>query len=275
MTELNGGQDRPVEALPSADTRFDALKRRIGPRKPALFLDFDGTLTPIVSRPDLVSLNAEARLVIGELASRLPVAVVSGRERSEVEQLVAIAGLSYAGGHGFDIRTADGRAYQHPVNGHFTEAVDRAESQLRQSLDAIGGALVERKARSVAIHFRLVEEADLQAVTDAVARALADEPGLTVMNGKKVMEIEPEIDWNKGRAVLWLLSALGLEGAEHVPIFIGDDVTDERAFEAILPDGIGIIVADPTEEPGRRTSATFRVNGPDAVVAILRRLGGT
>ncbi len=245
---------------------------RIGGRRPALFLDFDGTLTPIVSRPDLVALNDEAREVMRRLADRVPVAVVSGREREEVEALVAIDSLSYAGGHGFDIRTVDGRTHRQAVDGAFADALDRAEAELRRPLGTIGGALVERKSRSVAAHYRLVDAPDLPRFHEAVEAVLAAEPGLKPMRGKKVVEIEPDIDWHKGRAVHWLLGALAIDGPEHVPVFMGDDVTDERAFATIEPGGIGIVVADPAGEPDRRTGASFRLDGPEAVVETLNRL---
>ena len=272
MADSDDGHDRPIEELPSADRQFDALRAQIGTRRPALFLDFDCTLTPIVARPDLAALNAEARRVIENLAKHLSVAVVSGRDRADVEELMGIAGLSYAGGHGFDIRTADGRRHRHPVDGHFSEALDRAEARIRKSLANISGAMVERKARSIAIHYRQVDETATPGFHGAVDAVRADEPHLTLMRGKKVVEIGPKIAWDKGKAVLWLLSALGIDGAGHVPIFIGDDVTDEHAFEAIQPDGIGIVVAVPGEDPERRSSASFRVDGPDSVVSLLRRL---
>ena len=269
MTRQAGDE---IGRIPSAFEDFEALAAAIGGRRPAVFLDYDGTLTPIVARPELAVLGPAERDQIRRLAERLPVAVISGRDRRDVERLVGIDGLVFAGSHGFDIRVPGRGQLTHEVGGEFGPALDRAEAALRQRLDPIAGALVERKKLSVAAHYRQVSESDLPAFLAATDAVLSDAPELKRMSGKKVFEFEPKLDWDKGKAVRWLLGALDLATPEVVPLFFGDDVTDEDAFAALREDGIGIVVAAPGEDPERTSAARFRVDDPDQVIEVLRRL---
>src|SRR5205823_1475113 len=107
------------------------------------------------------------------------------------------------------------------------------ETELREALDEIPGAQLERKHFSVAAHYRNVNENDAFRVALAVDAVAARHRELRRMDGKKVYELLPDIDWNKGKAVLWLLETLGLEGRNALPIYIGDDRTDEDAFRAL------------------------------------------
>jgi trehalose 6-phosphate phosphatase len=132
--------------------------------------------------------------------------------------------------------------------------------RLETELDPIGGAFVEPKKSSVAAHYRLVSKEERPRVGQIVENILDDYPGrLKVTPGKMVYEVQPNIDWDKGKAVLYLLEALDLDRDDVVPIYLGDDVTDEHAFEAISGRGIGIFVgrADDPETAGRTTSADY------------------
>jgi trehalose-phosphatase len=262
----------PVRDVPSAVEEFDALLAAIAGRRPAIFLDYDGTLTPIVARPELAILGPTQRAVIERLAQRLPVAVISGRDRQDVERLVGIDGLVFAGSHGFDIRVPGRGQLNHEVGGDFGPALDRAEAALRRLIEPIGGALVERKKLSLAAHYRQVAEPDLPTFFAAIDTVQAAQPDLKRMRGKKVFEFEPKLDWDKGKAVRWLLRALEFDTPEIVPLFFGDDVTDEDAFAALQADGIGIVVAAPGEDADRMTAAGFRVDDPEAALAVLQRL---
>lgn len=272
MDKQAAGDLTPVQDIPSALADFDALTGAIGGRRPAIFLDYDGTLTPIVARPELARLGTAERDVIRRLAERLPVAVISGRDRQDVEHLVGIDELVFAGSHGFDIRVPGRGELKHEVGGEFGPVLDRTEAELRRRLDPVDGALVERKKLSIAAHYRQVADADLPAFLAAVDAVRDAEPDLKRMPGKKVFEFEPKLDWDKGKAVRWLLRALELEAPEVVPLFFGDDVTDEDAFEALRDDGIGIVVAAPSDDVERMTAARFRVDDPGEALAVLQRL---
>lgn len=261
---------RPVAEVPSALARFDAFEAAVDGRRPALFLDYDGTLTPIVDRPELAVLSPRAREVVDAVARRLPVAVISGRDRADVARLVGIDSLTVAGSHGFDIRVAGGGEIHHQVGGDMGKDLDAVEHALRQRLDAIPGSLIERKKFSLAAHYRLVAPERADAVKAAVAEVVAAHPGLKTKPGKMVLEIQPDIDWHKGRAVEWLLEALKLNRPDVIPVFIGDDVTDEDAFGTLQGRGLGIVVADAGET--RQTAADFRLDDPDAVLDFLERL---
>jgi len=273
LTETATVEQRPVREVPDALANFDDLKAAIGDRTPTIFLDYDGTLTPIVDRPELAILSDEGRAVVDTLAKKLPTAAVSGRDRPDVEQLIGLDSLIYVGSHGFDITVPGGKKIENPITGDYQPMLDRVEKRLHDKLDPIKGALVERKKFSIAAHYRLVSDDDYPKFRQALEEIEADEPDIKEKTGKKVFELQPKLDWDKGKAVLWLLKALDLDGPECVPMFFGDDVTDEDAFGALQGRGLSVIVsAKSDDETGRTTAATFRVHDTDELLELLRRL---
>lgn len=259
--------------LPSALERRDGLARRLAGRRPAVFLDYDGTLTPIVERPELAVLSESMRAVVRALASRCPVAIVSGRDRADVERLVGIDDLIFAGSHGFDIRVPGGRRIQREEGAEFAALLDSVKARLHREVGPIAGSLIEPKKSSVAVHYRQVAEADRPAIKAVVDAILAEHDTLRVTPGKMVYEIQPKLDWNKGKAVLWLLEALDLTAPEVLPLYFGDDITDEDAFAALSGRGIGIYVGsgDDTLED-RPTAADYTLDHPDDVGRLLDTL---
>jgi trehalose 6-phosphate phosphatase len=264
---------RPVEQVPHALERFDDLTAALDGRRPAVFLDYDGTLTPIVQRPEMAVLSDRGRGVVNAMSKKMPVAVVSGRDRPDVEKLVGLDDLIYVGSHGFDIVVPSGEHIENPIGGDFAPLLDQVERRLEAGFAPIDGAQVERKKFSIAAHYRNVADADYErfrAVLDAVE---ADYDDIKEKTGKKVFELQPKLDWDKGKAVLWLLQALDLEKPDLVPMFFGDDVTDEDAFAALQERGLSIIVADRDDDgTGRRTAATFRVHDTEELLTLLARL---
>lgn len=254
--------------LPDALARFEEIERRLGGKTPALFLDYDGTLTPIVSRPDLAVLDEDMRRALRKLAQSLPVAIISGRDRADVERLVGLPELVYAGSHGFDIAGPGGLRREFEGAAEFVPVLRQAEMRLRAALGGIAGVLIEPKRYAVAVHYRLVDEKDVGVVETAFDAVLGEAGSLQRTEGKKVFELRPSLDWDKGKAVSWLLAELGLDGPGILPLYIGDDDTDEDAFAALAGRGIAILVADSP----RSTRARYRLDSPRAVGAFLRRL---
>ena len=270
---------RPINDLPLALDTIDAIVERANGRKLAVFLDYDGTLTPIVARPELAILSDEVRVTIRTLAECCVVVIISGRDRQDVERLVGLDSLIYAGSHGFDIAGPNGLQIKHEEGARFIPSIDAVEEGLHAALDSIHGIIIERKKMSVAVHYRLVADKDLTMVQDAGSTVLRDHPELRKTEGKKVYELQPGIDWNKGKAVGWILKALDFDPrgpretlgmaldleTDVFSLFLGDDLTDEDAFTFLQDSGIGIVVG----EGSRSTAATYRLDDPDHVNTFL------
>jgi trehalose-phosphatase len=254
--------------IPSALEHVQEIAEGSG--RAAVFLDYDGTLTPIVSQPEDAWLSDSMRQTLRELAARAPVvAILSGRDLDDVRRRVNVDGIVYAGSHGFDIAGAGG--LRRELGAAYLPVLDTAETELREALDEIPGAQLERKHFSVAAHYRNVNENDAFRVVLAVDAVASRHRELRRMDGKKVYELLPDIDWNKGKAVVWLLETLGLEPGNIRPIYIGDDRTDEDAFRVLKQRGIGILVS----EQSQSTAARYSLRDPAEVERFLRALTAT
>ncbi|PYJ22665.1 MAG: trehalose-phosphatase [Verrucomicrobia bacterium] len=257
-----------IRKLPSALEHVQEIAAADS-RQLAVFLDYDGTLTPIVSHPEKALLADSMRETVRALAARAPVCILSGRDLDDVRQRVNIDAIVYAGSHGFDVGGSHGLRNQ--VATECLPILDAAEKELRQKLAGVPGTLVERKRFSVAAHYRNVHENDVEQVKRIVDEIAARHRELRTIENKKVYELQPDIDWSKGRALVWLLESLGLDRKELFPIYIGDDRTDEDAFGAIWQCGAGILVS---EQP-RLTAARYALKNPAEVESFLRELAAT
>lgn len=255
---------RFLRRLPDALTRLDELAALQGERGLAVFLDYDGTLTPIVGHPRDAWMSDATRAAVRALAARCPVAIISGRDRGDVEERVGLDGLVYAGNHGFDI-AGRGHHRAFPEAEQARGEVDRAAAELDRHLGRIAGVLVEHKRFSVAVHYRL---ADTPAVIKQIEQAVDGILATTTLRkrtGKKVFELEPAVDWDKGRALEWLLDVLQVDPAHHLVVYVGDDETDEDAFATLETTGIGVRVGEEIST----SIADYRVADPEEVRALL------
>lgn len=253
---------------PNALKEFEAIARRLEKYRPALFLDYDGTLAPIASRPELARLSEDMRRTLQSLEALCSLAIVSGRARRDLKDMVDISSIYYAGSHGFDISGPAGQEFEHHEGRGFVPSLAQAAQDLKEAVAEIDGALIENKIYAVAAHYRLVRPEDVPRFCRRVKEVAGNYPQLKLTDGKKILELRPNIAWDKGHAVLWLLDATSPSGDQVVPIYVGDDVTDEDAFSTLRSRGIGILVADKPIE----TAASYSLRDTDEVQLFLERL---
>jgi len=260
--------DRSSSPRPLTDVTW--ISKQLAGKRPALFLDYGGTLAPIDDRQQDAKLSEDMRLILRSAARVAQVVVVSGRDLDEVSTLVGLKEITYAGNHGLEIRGPD-LHLELPEGLDASDDLDRATVDLTAALKTIPGVRLTRKRFAIVVHYRQPTGRDSDLVESAVKRVQAYFPHLHLTGGKAVIELLPDIDWDKGRAVRWLLSELGLEGPEVLPIYVGDDVTDEDAFQAVRGRGLGILVS---ERP-QPSAALYRLRDTDHVAELLRHLAET
>ena len=266
---------KQIGDLPHALDKEGDLEEQLSGKRPAVFLDYDGTLTPIVDRPEDATISESMREAVSGLAERCVVCVVSGRDRPVVQELMGLDNLIVAGSHGFDIWSPEEGTIEHDAGSGYEELLEDVKARVQEEVGSIEGASVEPKKASVAVHYRLASEEGRQKIKQSVDGILEDHSeDLKMTPGKMVYEIQPKLDWDKGKAVLYLLETLELDREDVVPMYLGDDHTDEHAFEALEDQGIGIFVghADDPEVGERDTSADYVLNTVEEVEQFLDTL---
>jgi trehalose 6-phosphate phosphatase len=226
----------------------------------SLFLDFDGTIVELARTPDAVVVSDRVRSLLSRLVRYLDgrVAIVSGRDASEVRRLIGLPQISIAGSHGIDLHMADGRL----IGPQRPEALDSAIAELQSFASSRPGLLVEIKTFGCALHYRQCPDAEL--VCREVAGMLAERHGLHLQTGKMVVELRGA-EGDKGSAVRQLMAEPDM--LDTRPIFIGDDDTDEPAFLAAKTlGGAGVLVGAP-----RQSEALYRLPSVSDTLDWLER----
>lgn len=231
--------------LPSALAHLKEILQLARSRQLAVFLDYDGTLAPITPTPDVALVSPEMHRAMLRLAAKCTVGVISGRDLPDVRHRVNIDSIVYAGSHGFEIGGPKGLHVEQPEGLDCLPELDLVHQELSRQLSHIRGAIVERKKFVITVHYRLVAEGETAQVEEAIDRAIELHPRLRKAVGKKMFELLPNVPWNKGTAVLSLLEMLDLGGPRVLPLYFGDDVTDEDVFQALRGRGLGIFVGEP------------------------------
>ncbi|KAL7214463.1 hypothetical protein ACSBR1_026803 [Camellia fascicularis] len=274
---------------PSALASFEKITNYAKGKRIALFLDYDGTLSTIVDNPDCAFMSNPMRAAVRNLAKYFPTAIISGRSRDKVYEFVGLTELYYAGSHGMDImgpvrpmsndppnciRSTDNQGKEvnlfQPAS-EFLPMIDEVFRSLVEITKDINGAKVENNKFCVSVHYRNVDEQYWTTIAESVHDILKDYPRLRLTHGRKVLEVRPVLDWDKGKAVEFLLESLGLSTCDDVlPIYIGDDRTDEDAFKVLRVGnrGYGILVSSAPKE----SNALYSLRDPSEVMEFLKSL---
>lgn len=233
-------------------------------------LDYDGTLVPLAPRPE----DARPTSTVLNLLSRLvqtpgvSVAIVSGRPLADLRALLPVPEMAYIGTHGLEVCTAGGEVTSLLPPGAFSTVLTLLRIQTEHLVAGVPGVFVENKGQAFALHYRLARPETAERVVAqflvAVRSYQAKGVTLEVLHGKKVVEVHP-VGVNKGKAVQFLL-----QSCDHatLPLYIGDDATDEHVFRVLHRRGVTILVADPP----RRTAAQYHLRNPEEVWRFLTRL---
>lgn len=249
---------------------WDVLAKKLRRAPLILFLDFDGTLSPIVEAPSRAVLPAATRGLLRRLV-RLPgvrVAVISGRALRDVRSRVGVPGVIYAGNHGLEV---EGPKIRHTcfVPRGYAASLSSIKRSIEEAVRPVRGAFVEDKGLSLSLHYRLVSGGDRPRVKTLFHKAVIVplvRGSVRIRSGKKVLEVLPPVDWNKGRIVLWLIARQRMLGAGGTPValYFGDDKTDEDAFRALRRGGTTVLVGSP-----RRSRAQYFLRDTKEVSEFL------
>ena len=241
-----------------------------------LLTDYDGTLTPIVGSPELASLPEGTRLIIQALARQynFTVGVISGRALADLKDKVGIPGIIYAGNHGLEIE-GPGISFVNPLADELRPILRITHYVLRRALGTIRGVFVENKGLTLSIHYRLAEERRAREVENIVEEVVssAEAVGKTkITSGKKVYEVRPAVTWDKGKAISLLMNRYGKGGRKSglLPMYFGDDLTDEDGFRVIENYGSGISVF--VGERVQQSAARYFLKSPVEVATFLEML---
>jgi trehalose 6-phosphate phosphatase len=235
-----------------------------------LLFDYDGTLTPIVDRPDLAVLPAETRDSLTSLSycDRCILGVVSGRSLADVRERVAVPGLVYAGNHGLEIE-GPGVSFIHPQAEDLKNVINQVYKQLCDQLADYTGVIIEHKGLTLSVHYRLTPEGLAGQVASAfhsVVSSFQESAPIKVTQGKKVLEVRPGVLWDKGKAIARLQETFPQAA---LTMFFGDDLTDEDGFNVVQEAGGIAVFVGPARQP---TRALYRVDSPQEVVQTLHMM---
>lgn len=243
-----------------------------------LLADYDGTLTPIVERPELAVLPPPTRGILMGISKQrgVTLGIISGRALSDLRQKVGLGHVIYAGNHGLEIEGPD-LSFIHPLAEEFKPVFRLIYQLLSKAFGGSPAVLVEHKGLTLTVHYRLVDsDQEVEKVRGtfnaivAGARALGK---VKTSSGKKVLEVRPPVNWHKGKAIQLILKKYA-RGGNHsgtLVVYLGDDLTDEDAFKFVeKANGISVFVGDET----RPTAAGYYLKSPAEVQEFLERFAG-
>lgn len=230
---------------------WKSVVKKIDKNNLFIFLDFDGTLAPIVPTPKRAVLPKAAQRLLTKMSEspNIKLAFISGRRLEDIKSKIKIKNAIYSGNHGFQLEGPKIK-FQPLISPQYQKIIERVKSDLGQKIAHIQGAFIEDKGIILSLHFRLVDKkkiAELKTIFHETVILHLVSNKIKIKEGKMVLEVWPPVEWDKGKIVLWLLARrlLASKGGDILPIYIGDDVTDEDAFRVIKNKGLAIFVGTP------------------------------
>ncbi len=233
-----------------------------------LFLDYDGTVIPIRGKPGhvLISKRVKGLLLALSKTPRCKLAIISGRSLKNISSVVGFDNIIYGGNHGLELK-GPGIRFKSPVSKKHKAILEMINLALHKKLTPIKGALIENKGLSLTVHYRLVAPRQVPLVKTIFRQITAPHlrrNEICVRPGKMVLEAFPPVDWDKGKAVQWLLRKGESRWVGAFPVFIGDDLTDENAFKFLKDSGLTVFVGRQ-----KKSNAQYYVNDTDEVLDFL------
>ena len=247
------------------------VSRRLRDQAQVLLLfDYDGTLTPIVEHPNDAVLPAPVKQLLSRLESsdKFLVGVVTGRSLSDISGRVGLPGLIYAGNHGLEIM-APGLEFVHEAAAALASVQEEIGARLREAMVGEAGVIVEPKGLSLTVHYRMAPDSRERQINEAFGATVApfvESGSVRITTGKKVLEVRPNVEWDKGKAIAKLEETF--TGAS-LTVFFGDDRTDEDGFRVVQDSGGIAVFVGPARQP---TVALHRVDAPEDVAQVLELL---
>ncbi len=253
---------------------WDKLKACLREKSLFLFLDYDGTLAPLMPRPQEAQLPEETRSTLSELshADKLLLAVVSGRKLEDVKRKVGLARIIYSGNHGLELSSPKVKFEELATPGYLC-VLRRIRDDLTARLSGFPGVTFEDKDITFSIHYRTVDPSripELKTIFHEATIVYLIRNRIKIKEQNKVLEIWPPVNWDKGKIVKWLLARQELAGdaGDRLPVYVGDDMTDEDAFRALRERGVTIFVRG---RPGV-SDAEYYLKDQREVGELLKRL---
>ncbi len=253
--------------------KWRKIKKKLEGKSIFIFLDYDGTLTLITQTPDKAILSLKVKNLIKKLirSPRVKLAFISGRSLADLKKKIGIEGVIYVGNHGLEIEGPKIK-FGYPALPGYQSALKKIKNRLNNELSHVRGVFVEDKGLVIALHYRLANKKQIpfvKSIFREITSTYTKNKLIKIKLGKMVFEAAPSVKWDKGKAVLWLLARgrFAAGGNRIVPVYIGDDKTDEDAFFAIKNKGLSIFV-------GNRdiSSADYYLKNPREVAVFLGML---
>lgn len=255
--------------------KWNKIKNNLKDKYIFLFLDYDGTLTSISETPEKATIPVKAKMLLERLSKnpKFKIAIISGRVLRDVKNKVGLKNIIYAGNHGLELEGPKIR-FKAPIPEGYKSILNQIKNRLKKKLSQVKGAFVEDKCFSLSLHYRLVDKKDIPKVKiifHEIVILFKIQNKIRTKSGKMVFEIRPPINWDKGKAVLWLLArqcfSLRNKKQKIFPIYIGDDVTDEDAFKVLRNKGLTIFVGRP-----KTSYAEYFLKDTKEVIRFLKNL---